>query len=124
MSKVRGLRGATTANENGKEAILEATTELLTKLVDANKINLDDVAAAFFTTTHDLNVEFPAVAARKIGWTSVALMCGHEMQVPDGLPKCVRVLILLNTDKAPRDLVHVYLRGATHLRDRGMENKK
>lgn len=124
MSKVRGIRGATTATENTRSAILEATTELLEKLTNANKIVLDDVAAAFFTTTHDLNAEFPAVAARKMGWTSVALMCGHEMQVPDGLPKCIRVLILLNTDKAPRDLVHVYLRGAIHLRDRGMENKK
>ncbi len=124
MSRVRGIRGATTATtaaENSREAILEATSELIRQMVLANEIETDDVAATIFTTTHDLNAEFPAVAARKMGWNNVALMCGHEMQVPGGLPNCIRILMLVNTDKAPQDIVHVYLRGAKNLRNQGVE---
>ena len=97
----RGLRGATTARDNTKEAILEATRELLERLVEANDLKTEDLAAAFFTTSQDLNAEFPAVAARKMGWEYVPLICGHEMKVPDGLPLCIRVLILVNTEKRP-----------------------
>ena len=121
MSKVRGIRGATTADHNTEESILTATKELLGRLIDANDIDPDDVAAAFFTTTTDLNAEFPAVAARQIGWSHVALMCGHEMAVPDGQSQCIRVLVLVNTDKAARKLSNIYLGGAANLRDRGME---
>ena len=119
MALVRGIRGATTAHSNSKEAILEATTEMLAGLVEANGIRLDDLAAAFFTTTEDLNAEFPTVAARHMGWQHTALLNGHEMRVPDAVAHCIRVLLLVNTDKAPGDLVNVYLRGATNLRDRG-----
>ncbi len=121
VSKVRGLRGATTADSNTKEAILQATKELLTELIQANDIDPDDVAAAIFSTTQDLNAEFPAVAARQIGWTQVALMCGHEMAVPDAQTRCIRVLALLNTEKSPQQLNNVYLRDAKNLRARGME---
>jgi chorismate mutase len=110
------VRGATTAESNTPEAILAATTELLTELMRANDLRVDDVASAFFTTTRDLNAEFPAVAANKLGWTDVALMCGHEMDVPGSLGMCVRVLLHVNTDKGPRDITHVYLRGAKALR--------
>ena len=120
MCKVRGIRGATTADDNTKESILEATRELLEKLVEANDIDPDHVAAATFTTTQDLNAEFPAVAARQMGWSSVALMCGHEMAVPDAQPHCIRVMILMNTDKSPQDIKNVYLREAKGLRSRGM----
>ena len=72
MTGVRGIRGATSADTNSKEAILEATTELLGRLVEANDIHVDDVAAAYFTATDDLNAEFPALAARQIGWTRAA----------------------------------------------------
>ena len=123
MSRVRGIRGATTAAENTKEAILEATTELIRSLVEANGIDLDDVAATLITTTRDLNAEFPALAARRMGWTNAALLCGHEMQVPDALPNCIRILMLVNTDKGPQDLAHVYLREAENLRNRGMEDQ-
>ena len=119
MTKVRGIRGATTAHSNTKEAILEATKELLDSLIKANDIDLDDVAAAIFTTTQDLNAEFPAVAARQMGWNHVALMCGHEMAVPDGLGKCIRALILVNTEKLPDELEHIYMRDAVNLRNRG-----
>jgi chorismate mutase len=120
MLVCRGIRGATTAEDNTKEAILSATRELLERLVEANGIKEEQIAAAFFTTTQDLNAEFPAVAARQMGWSNVALLCGHEMAVPDGLPRCIRVLILVNTDKGPQELTHIYLREARNLRSRGM----
>ncbi len=122
MSKVRGIRGATTATSNTKEAILEATKELLEKLIEANDLTPDDVAAALFTTTPDLNAEFPAVAARQMGWTFVPLLCGHEMNIPDAQPRCIRALVLVNTDKTPQDIVHIYLREAINLRARGMNS--
>lgn len=119
----RGIRGATTVTENTKDAILSGTTELLEKLVDENDIQREQLAAAIFTTTRDLNAEFPAVAARQLGWTDVALLCSHEMDVPNALPSCIRVLLLVNTDKPPQELVNVYLRGAKNLRSRGMESQ-
>ncbi len=123
MTKLRGLRGATTADANTKSAIVSATSELLAELVSRNELDLDDVAAAFFTTTQDLNAEFPAVAARKLGWTQIALMCGHEMAVPDAQPMCIRVMVLLNTDKRPDQLDNVYLRQAVNLRARGVDGE-
>jgi chorismate mutase len=118
MAKVRGIRGATTADGNTKEAILDATRELLEGLVEANDIDKDDIAAANFSTTRDLNAAFPALAARKhLGWDYVALMCSHEMDVPDAQPLCIRVLLLVNTEKSARELSNLYLRGAANLRD-------
>ena len=96
---VRGVRGATTVEANTVEAILEATRELLSAMIKANEIDVDNVASAFFTTTPDLNAEFPAVAARDMGWTHVALLCGHEMNKPGALPMCLRILLHVNTDK-------------------------
>ncbi len=101
---------------NTREAILEATRELLTAMVEANQIRVEDIASAIFTTTPDLTAEFPAVAAREMGWTHVALLCGHEMSVPGSLPMCLRVLLHVNTDKRAEEIVHVYLRGARVLR--------
>ena len=119
MTRVRGLRGATTADANTRDDILEATSELLERLVEANDVNTDDIAAVTFSTTKDLNAEFPAVAARvHMGWNNVAIMCGHEMDVPGGQERCIRVLILVNTDKSPQDLEMVYLRDAANLRSR------
>ena len=115
----RGIRGATTADENTKEAILEVTKELLAAIVEANGIDTQDIAATFFTTTQDLNAEFPAVGARQMGWVDVPLMCGHEMNVPDGQPMCIRVLVLVNTEKSQQEMSHVYLKGAIGLRNRG-----
>ncbi len=116
MTVCRGIRGAITVAKNTRDDILQATYELLRQLVKANEIDDHQVAAVFFTTTSDLNAEFPAVAARQIGWDRVALMCSHEMVVPNSLSKCVRVLILVNTEKTDRELVHVYLREAKRLR--------
>lgn len=114
--RCRGIRGATTVESNSADAILGATTELLVELMRANDLRVDDVASAFFTTTVDLNAEFPAVAARQLGWRDVALLCGHEMDVPGSLPMCLRILLHANTEKGPQDIIHVYQRGATVLR--------
>lgn len=123
MVKIRGIRGATTADDNTKEAIVQATREMLEALVEANDIDTDDIAAATFSTTRDLNAEFPAVAARKhLGWDYVALMCGHEMDVPDAQPYCIRVMVLVNTDKPADEITNVYLRDAANLRQRGGES--
>lgn len=112
----RGIRGATTVTANTKEGILSATQELLEQMVRLNDVDRDDVACAILTTTPDLNAEFPALAARKIGWTDTALLCGHEMNVPGSLERCVRILLLVNTEKSAKDIVHVYVRGAEVLR--------
>ena len=122
MFKVRGVRGATTVAINSKTEILDATKELLQKLKELNSIDTSDIAAVFFTTTRDINAEFPAVAARHIGWTQVALMCGHDMDVPDAQPRCIRVLVLLNTEKSQSDIQNVYLREAVNLRSRGIND--
>ena len=82
MAKIRGIRGATIADDNTQQSILEATVELLTSMVESNGVDVDDIAAAYFTTTQDLNAEFPAAAARQLGWQYVALLCAHEMKVP------------------------------------------
>ena len=120
MTKVRGLRGATTADSNTGADILDATRELLEALVAANDVETDDIASVIFSTTSDLDADFPAVAARvHLGWTDVAMMCGHEMNVPGGQARCIRVMMLVNTDKRPQDLERVYLRGAASLRSRG-----
>jgi len=114
------VRGAIIAGENTREAILSASQELLERLVAANGIGQEQVAAVFFTTTQDLNAEFPAVTARQMGWSHVALLCGHEMSVPDDLPRCIRVLLLINTEKSADELVNVYLKGTERLRSRGV----
>ena len=119
MTMVRGLRGATTADDNTPEAIREATREMLEALVEANDVNADDIAAVVFTATSDLDAAFPAATARAdLGWTEVALMDVHEMEVPGGQPRCIRVLILINTDKRPEELERVYLKEAVSLRAR------
>ncbi len=113
---VRGIRGATVAAENTRDSILAATRELLLALIEANGIAPDDVASAWFTTTPDLDAEYPALAARELGWHDTALLCAHEMAVPHGLPRCVRILIHLNTDLPPQAIQHIYLGGAASLR--------
>jgi chorismate mutase len=112
----RGIRGATTADINTREAILEATSDLLERLIKANDLHVDDIASVIFSTTPDLNAEFPAVAARAQGWIDTALFCTHEMAVPGSLEHCIRVLIHWNTARRADQIVHVYTRGARNLR--------
>ena len=113
---IRGVRGATTVEENSSEAILRGARELLALMIRANEIDPEDVASVIFSTTIDLDAEFPALAARQFGWTNVALMCGHEMNVPGSLRKCIRILIHWNTEKTADEIAHVYIRGAKKLR--------
>jgi chorismate mutase len=113
---LRGVRGATCATANSRDAIVETTKQMLSRMIESNGIQPDDIASAFFSTTRDLNAEFPAIAARQLGWRDVPLMCMHEMDVPDALPMCVRVMIHWNTDKRPSEIRHVYMNGAEKLR--------
>ena len=112
----RGIRGATTVEDNDQEEILAATRELLFIMIKANGIEQAEVASAIFTTTIDLNATYPALAARQLGWYDAALLCGHEMNVPGGLTKCVRILVHWNTLQSAEEIVHVYLHGAKKLR--------
>ena len=111
-----GVRGAIDVTENTADAILDATRELLAARIKANDIDPDDVGSLFLTTTMDLNAQYPAVAAREMGWMDVAIMCGHEMAVPHSLPKCLRILIMWNTTHTAQDIQHVYLGAAQRLR--------
>ena len=118
-----GLRGATTVDTNTKEAVVEATEELLREMASANDLAEEHVAAIFFTTTKDVNAEFPAVAARvRLGWNDTALLSAHEVEVPDAIPSVIRVLLMMNTEKSKGELVHVYLRNARQLRARGIRS--
>jgi len=119
MTKVlRGLRGATTATANTSEAILEATEELLAALRDANGFEPADVESAIFTSSPDLTADYPARAARRLGWTDVPLLGAAEVNVPPpaGLQRCIRVLLHFYTTKPQRSLKHMYLREAAKLR--------
>lgn len=116
MWMMRGVRGATTVVENTEEAIISATEELLRTMIAVNAIDEAYVASVLFTTTPDLNATYPARAARKCGWTATALMGFQEIDVPDALPHCIRILIHWNTPKTQAEVVHVYLNGAEALR--------
>ena len=114
---VRGIRGATSASVNSREAILEVTRELLQEMIRVNHLDrFEDIASVFFTTTPDLNATFPAEAARDLGMTQVPLICASEIDVPGRLKLCVRVLVQLNTDKQQKEMTHIYLREAKSLR--------
>ncbi len=112
----RGVRGATTIKENSREAILTATRQMLALLVRRNELNTADIASAIFTVTKDVNAEFPALAARQLGWLEVPLLCGYEIEVPGSLPMCVRVLVHWNTTKSQSEVHHIYIHDAVRLR--------
>jgi chorismate mutase len=113
----RGIRGATTVESNTRDAVLDAARELLGEIIRVNGVRKEDVASAYFTTTTDLNAEFPAVVARsEFGWTNIALMCGHEMDVPGSLRMCLRIMLHVNTERSQDEICHVYQRGASVLR--------
>lgn len=125
MTACRGVRGATTVEENTSEAILSATRELLVEMVTSNGICPEDVASVIFTTSPDLTSEYPAVAARQLGWCETALLCTHEMSVPHGLKNCIRILLHWNTDRPASEIRHVYIKGAAKLRpDRTIQKNR
>jgi chorismate mutase len=117
---VRGIRGATTATANTEEAITEATDELLRELTLQNDLDIAEICFAFFTTTHDLTAEYPAYAARRLGWLDVPLLCGHDMDVklpnPRGIRMCIRTLLLYNTPRPQSAMRFAYLRGAAAIK--------
>ena len=113
---VKGIRGAITIENNTKEDIEKGVIELLTELTSQNNIKTENISHAIFTTTNDINADFPAKYARtKFGWENVAMMCYNEMNVKDAIKMCIRVLIVLNCnqDFEPK---FVYLKGASNLR--------
>jgi len=113
----RGIRGATTITEDGKEEVLSATSELLDSILTANPdLKTEDIASALFTVTDDIASVYPALAARQMDWNLVPMICAREIPVPGSLPLCIRVLIHWNTDKEQNAIQHVYLRDAVKLR--------
>ncbi len=123
---LRGIRGATVCGKDEPEAILTATRELLREIMRANPaLSAPDIASAVFTTTPDLTAAFPAWAARELGWEGVPTLCAREIPVPEGLPRCIRLLIHWNTDLSQDDVRHVYLGQAGQLRpDRAWESRE
>lgn len=116
MTVCRGVRGATTVEENSRDAILTATRQMLALMIRRNEIDAKDIASAQFTVTKDLDAEFPALAARQLGWLEVPLLCGYEISVAGSLPMCIRVLLHWNTDKPQDQVHHVYIHEAVRLR--------
>jgi len=114
--QTRGIRGATTVPENTREEIVSATRELLSEIAKKNDLKIEDIASIIFSATEDLDAEFPAVAARALGWNDTPLLCTREINVPGSLPRCIRVLLLVNAVVEQKDLQHVYLREAVNLR--------
>jgi chorismate mutase len=114
--KVRGVRGAVRVSQNNAEEILNATHELVIKIMTDNEISTEDIAGAFFTTTDDLNAAFPAQAARSIGFQFVPMMCSSEINVPESMSRVIRVMLLVNTEKKQEEIKHIYLGETKRLR--------
>lgn len=116
MAGILAVRGAVGVDENSAAAILAATRELLQAMLRENGLSPQDVVSAIFTMTHDLDAVFPAEAARQLGWTDVPLLCACEIAVPGSLPRVVRVLLHVETDRPRAEIRHVYLGRAAALR--------
>lgn len=113
---VRAIRGATQVDADDRDLILEAVSELVTAVLDRNGLTVDDLISIVFTATPDLRAEFPAYAARLAGITDVPLLCATEIDVPGSMPRTIRLLAHVETDRTRHDVRHVYLRGAAALR--------
>ncbi len=113
---VRAVRGAIQVDANERADILAGAAELVTEVMTRNDLSTDDVISVIFTATADLNAEFPALAARQLGFQEIPLLCGTEIDVPGAMPRVVRLMMHVETDKARARLQHVYLRGAAALR--------
>ncbi|GGL10521.1 chorismate mutase [Sphaerisporangium melleum] len=113
---VRAIRGAIQIDSNDRDAILSGVTELVSEVMERNRLTTDDVISVIFTATPDLTAEFPALAARKLGFHDVPLICASEIDVPGALPRVVRLMAHVATDRPRQDIQHVYLRGAVALR--------
>ncbi|WP_420795381.1 chorismate mutase [Desulfofalx alkaliphila] len=113
---MRGIRGAITVDKNNSDLIIDGTKELLKEIVKQNNLQTEDICSVLFTITKDLNAEFPALAAREMGWNTVPLLCALEPDISGALPRCIRVLIHVNTRLKQNQMKHVYLRDAVILR--------
>ena len=113
---LRGIRGATTVSKNDKTLILSETKHLIQRMIETNAIHQDDIASIFFSVTHDLDAAFPAQAARELDLTYTPLLCLNEIQIPDSLKQCVRILMHVNTNRPQIEMKHIYLNDATILR--------
>ncbi len=113
---IRGIRGATTITRDASSEVLAATSELLEKISESNGFEISDIASVFFSVTSDIKSDFPAVAARALGWDRVPMLCFQEIEVPGSLKLCIRVLIHINTEKSQEEIRHIYLKGARVLR--------
>jgi chorismate mutase len=113
---VLAIRGAIQVDADDREQILAATAELVTEVMTRNALTTDDVISVIFTATPDLTAEFPALAARKLGFHEVPLLCASEIAVPHALPRVIRLMAHIQSDRPRSDVQHVYLRGATALR--------
>lgn len=115
--RCRGIRGATTVERDDAEVIYAATRELLRAMIDANSVQIEDIASAVFTASPDLRSAFPATAARQLaGWSDVPLLSATEIDVPGSKPKCIRILLHVNTEKSQAEICHCYLHEASDLR--------
>ncbi|MDF2573013.1 MAG: aroH [Sporomusa sp.] len=121
---LRGIRGATTVNSNDRQEILASVGELLSVLIQENRINSEDVCAVIFSSTPDIDAAFPAAGARQLGWTDVPLFGTQEIDCPTGVKDCIRVLILFNTELSQQEIKHIYLREAKVLRPDLLSGKK
>jgi chorismate mutase len=116
MSHIHGIRGAIQASENSVAAIKSATQSLLRAMMDDNGLTVDDIISAFFTMTIDLNADYPAAAARAMGWTAVPLLDAQELEVPGGLPRVIRVLLHVRSTRVRDQIQHIYIGAAEALR--------
>ncbi|MEN6461292.1 MAG: chorismate mutase [Syntrophomonas sp.] len=119
---IRGIRGAITVLHDTPEEVLQATSELLKTIHKENDFQVEDIASIFFTVTADIKSVFPARAARSMGWDLVPLLCFQEIEVPGALPRCIRVLVQINTQKSQEEIKHIYLKDAWKLRQDLMNN--
>lgn len=113
---VRAVRGATQIDADDRQLILDATTELLQAVLDANALTPDDLISVLFTATPDLTAEFPAYAARQMGIVDVPLLCAGEIDVPGAMPRVLRLMAHVESERPRAEVRHVYLRGAAALR--------
>ncbi|TCZ81209.1 chorismate mutase [Paenibacillus albiflavus] len=122
---VRGIRGATTVEQNEEMEILEATSELLEEIIAANEFTPEDIGSVIVTVTSDVTATFPARAIRQMpGWDLVPLMCALEIPVDNSLPLCIRLMVHVNTNRKQNEMCHIYLRKAKVLRPDIVDNSK
>jgi chorismate mutase len=114
---IRGIRGAITVEHNEANEIVDATETLLREMIRANDVAASDVSFVLISVTEDITAAFPAQALRRLeGWTYVPVMCMQEIPVPNSLPRCIRVMMTVDTTKKQEEISHVYLRDAAVLR--------